>query len=348
MSIRYHDRRDRRIPDYVCQSECIEKGMPKCQSIRGEGIDEAIGQLLIESVTPLALEVVLEVQQQIETCLADAQRLRLQHLQRLQYDADRARLRYMRVDPDNRLVADTLEAQWNEKLRLLAEAKETAQRQHRLDACRITEEQKDRIRALAADFPRMWRDPQTSDRERKRIARLLLEDVTLSRDRNVLVQVRFRGGAARELRLPLPQRSCDRWRTPGSVVAEVDRLLDRHGDAEVAGILEERGLKTGAGGRFDAHKIGRLRRQYRLKSRRERLQSQGWITVRQMASLLGCPLTVVTHWRTVGLLSAIRFSSRSDLLYQPPSDEIIAKIRSRLQPFRWKPLNPQPGIKGVL
>lgn len=348
MSIRYHDRRGRRIPDYVCQRQCIERGVPVCQIIHGAAIDEAIGRLLIESVTPLALEVVLQVQQEIETLLAEAQRLRLQHVQRLQYEADHARLRYMRVDPNNRLVADTLEAQWNEKLRLLAEAKETAERQHRLDASRISGEQKAKIRALATDFPRLWRDPQTSDRDRKRMARLLLDDVTLRRDEDVLVQVRFKGGATRELRVPLPQRSCERWRTPPPIVAEIDRLLDQHSDAEIARILNERGLKTGADGRFDVIKICQLRYYYGLKGRRERLQAQGWITAREMAALLECPLTVVSHWHKVGLLTATRFNARADLLYQRPSEGIVAKIRARLQPHRWKPRDSQPCIKGAI
>lgn len=102
MTVRYHDRHGLRIPDYVCQSECIEKGVPVCQTIHGEAIDAALGLLLVESVTPLALEVVLKVQREIETRMADAQRLRLQHVQRVQYEADQARLRYMRVDPNNR------------------------------------------------------------------------------------------------------------------------------------------------------------------------------------------------------------------------------------------------------
>ena len=90
------------------------------------------GQLLVQSVTPLALEVALNVQSEIQSRLAEAERLRQQQVQRAQYEAERAQVRYMRVDPNNRLVADTLETQWNEKLRLLAQAKEECQQQQRL------------------------------------------------------------------------------------------------------------------------------------------------------------------------------------------------------------------------
>ena len=89
--------------------------------------------------------------------MAEADRLRQQQVQQAQYEADRARVRYMRVDPNNRLVADTLEAQWNEKLRLLAQAKEDCVKQQRLDASQLTAEQRAKILALAADFPRLWK-----------------------------------------------------------------------------------------------------------------------------------------------------------------------------------------------
>jgi len=130
-------------------------------------------------------------------------------VQRAQYEADRARVRYMRVDPNHRLVADTLEAQWNEKLRLLAQAKEDCAKQQRLDSAQLTEEQRTKILALAADFPRLWQEFTTSDRDRKRMARLLLEDVTLfRREQEIVVQVRFKGGATRELHLAVPKRAC--------------------------------------------------------------------------------------------------------------------------------------------
>jgi hypothetical protein len=125
-------------------------------SIPGASIDELVGKLLVQSVTPLALEVALKVQSEIKARMAEADRLRRQQVQRAQYETDQARLRYMRVDPNNRPVADTLEVQWNEKLRLLAQAKEEHEKHHRLDSTQITDERKARIRALASDFPKLW------------------------------------------------------------------------------------------------------------------------------------------------------------------------------------------------
>lgn len=148
MTLRYHQRGGRRTPDYVCAKTAVEQSEPVCQSIPGGGVDEAVGKLLVQSVTPMALEVALKVQEELQTRLDEADRLRQQHVQRAQYEADQARVRYMRVDPNNRLVADTLETQWNDKLRLLAQAKEECEKQRQLDAQRLTAEQKTQVLVL--------------------------------------------------------------------------------------------------------------------------------------------------------------------------------------------------------
>jgi hypothetical protein len=82
-------------------------------------VDDALSHLIVEGLSPLALQVALHVQEQLQDRLVEADRLRRQHVERAAYEAEQARIRYMRVDPNNRLVADTLEALWNEKLRQL-------------------------------------------------------------------------------------------------------------------------------------------------------------------------------------------------------------------------------------
>jgi hypothetical protein len=155
MTVCYHQRCGRLTPDCLRQKNCVEQSRPACQRIPGTGIDEALGQLLVQSVTPLALEVALNVKGEIQQHLAEADRLRQQQVQRAEYEADRARIRYLRVDPNHRLVADTLEAQWNENLRSLAQAREDCEKQQRLDSTQLTAEQRAKILALATDFPRL-------------------------------------------------------------------------------------------------------------------------------------------------------------------------------------------------
>ncbi|HEX6176304.1 MAG TPA: recombinase family protein, partial [Candidatus Binatia bacterium] len=197
MTVRYHSRCTQPVPDYVCQKDGIEHGKPICQSINGEQIDKSISDLLIQTMTPMALDIALAVQQEVQTRLDEVDRLRRKQVERARYEANQAQRRYMHVDPANRLVADTLEAEWNAKLRALNEAQQEYERLRQTDHLAIGAAQRTRIAALASDFPRLWQDPKTPDRERKRMVRLLLEDVTLLKGEQVHVHIRFKGGVLR-------------------------------------------------------------------------------------------------------------------------------------------------------
>jgi DNA invertase Pin-like site-specific DNA recombinase len=329
LTVTYHRRGGQLSPDYVCSVEAVAHAEPPCQRIPGGGIDAAVGRLLVESVTPLALEVALNVQNEIQSRLAQAERLRQQQVQRAQYEAERAQMRYMRVDPNNRLVADTLERQWNEKLRLLAEAKEECQTQQRLDAMQLSQEQRAKILALASDFPRVWQDPQTTDRERKRMARLLLEDVTLRRDQDITVQVRFKGGATHQLQVPLPKSVTVTRKTNLAFIAEMDRLLDEHSEAEVAQMLNERGWRSSTGQPFSLTLVQGLRRTYRLKSRFTRLQERGLLTARQIEDMLGPETNRAKYWRRAGVLKVVKLNQHYKDLYQRPTEAELEMMSHR-------------------
>ena len=329
MTLRYHQRGGRLTPNYVCAKAAVEEAQPVCQSIPGGGVDEAVGSLLIECVTPLALEVALKVQEELQARLEEADRLRQQHVQRAQYEADQARVRYMRVDPNNRLVADTLETQWNDKLRSLTQAKEECEKQRRLDAQRLTVEQKAKVLALASDFPKLWNDAKTPDRERKRMARLLLEDVTLRREEEVLVQVRFKGGATRELRLPLPQRAWEMTQTNPQILTAIDQLLEDHTGKEVAQMLNQRQWRSGHGLGLNQRMVHRLAKDYHLASRDERLRARGLLTPQEIAEQIGSKPNLVDYWREQGLLKGARRNEKNEYYYERPSPEIVQQIKQR-------------------
>lgn len=126
-----------------------------------------------------------------------------------------ARQRYLRCDPNNRLVASTLEADWNTALRALEQVQTEGEQQRQQAALVLTDEVRARVMALTTDFPAVWRAPQTTDRDRKRMLRLLLEDVTLLKTpQQMTLQVRFRGGSTKTLTLLAPQASWQSWTTP--------------------------------------------------------------------------------------------------------------------------------------
>ncbi|MGD0774903.1 MAG: recombinase family protein [Candidatus Solibacter sp.] len=332
MLVRYHMCRQQRVPYYECTRHTHQRGEPPCQVIHGGGIDAAISKLLVETMTPLALEVALSVQQEIQSRVEDADRLRRTQVERARYEVQLAQRRYLQVDPDNRLVAGALEADWNNKLRALADAEQEYERQRQADTARVDAQQREQILALASDFPRLWQDPNTPDRERKRMARLLLEDVTLTKGKEITLGVRFKGGATSVLTVPLPHPYWELHRLDPAVIQEIERLLDQHTEAEIAAMLNARGLRTGYDLSFNAIGIQHALRTHGIKSRRQRLQESGLLTSEEMAAMLHTSPTMIWYWRCHGVLQGEAYGTNR-FLYHRPSPELVKEFQTR-EPHR--------------
>ena len=216
MTVSYHKRCDGSlVPDYMCQRDGINTGTPPCQNICGSGVDEAVAGLVLDALTPLAIQTALQVTAQLHAQAEQADALRATHVQRARHAADAARRRYLAVDPANRLVADALEADWNARLRDLADAEEDYQRARAKAAGPLTGAQLAQVRALAADLPALWRNPATSMKDRKRLIRLLVTDVTLLKDGDAITaHVRLPGGQDRTLTVARPLTAWEAHTTP--------------------------------------------------------------------------------------------------------------------------------------
>ena len=186
-----------------------------CASVPGADLDERIGQLLLDTLSPLAVEAALASRPNCTSGPTDADRMRAAHVERARYHADLARRRYLAVDPANRLVADSLEADWNTALRELNDAQQAYQQARDQHSGQLTDAQRARINQLVTDLPAIWNDPATPARERKRIARLLLTDVTVHRDQyTITAHVRFPGGQDTTLTTPVPKTAGEQRKTP--------------------------------------------------------------------------------------------------------------------------------------
>jgi hypothetical protein len=259
------------------------------------------------------------LQDELENRAQEVDRMRRQQVDRARYAAELAQRRYLRVDPDNRLVADSLEAEWNTKLRVLAAAQDDYERNHGAEGSTLNVEQRQQVMALVMDFPRLWRDPATPQRERKRMVRLLLEDVTLLKTDEVVAHIRFRGGATQTIRLPLPLSAPELRKTHSSVVAEIDRLLDHHTDAEIADILNAQGLRPGVADQFSITIVYQLRMKYGLENRFSRLRRQGMLTLEEMTAASGLHPTTVKDRATKGHLTSSVYNDKGQRLYAPPA-----------------------------
>lgn len=329
MTVRYAIRRGQLIPYYECLNRTGQRGEPPCQVVHGVNVDAVISKLLVEAVTPLALEVALSVQQEIQSRVEEADRLRRTQVERARYEVRLAQRRYMQVDPDNRLVAGTLEADWNNKLRALADAEQEYERQREADDARLDSQQRAQILALARDFPQLWQNPDTPDRERKRIARLILEDVTLTKGKEITLGVRFRGGATTIIQVPLPMPYWKQHSFDPAVVQEIERLLDQgHTEPAIAAILNDRGLRTRHNLPFNKPGIHQSLRTRGIKTGRQRLEVSGLLTSAEMAAMLHTSPTMISYWRKRSMLQGEAYG-KNRFLYHRPSPEIIDQLRIR-------------------
>jgi DNA invertase Pin-like site-specific DNA recombinase len=325
MGVHYSRENGHTVPIYVCQETAVRRAGKTCQTVPGKVIDPAVTALLIEMMTPMTLAVSLEVQRELEARAAETDALRRQHVERLRYETELARRRYMKVDPDNRLVADALEAEWNDKLRLHADAAADYERRSREQAAALDAGMRRRILDLAEQLPRIWQDPRVDSRERKRILRLLVDDVTLVKADTITAHVRLSGGATRTLVLkrPLPIAQIRKFKP--ELIMEVDHLLDQYCDREIADILNKRGCQTWERKPFNLKKIAFIRTAYKLPSRHQRLRHRGMLTTREVAAKLDVAPTTVHEWGRQGLIKKHYADSLNRGLWEIPSGTMIIK-----------------------
>jgi DNA invertase Pin-like site-specific DNA recombinase len=342
LRVQYAARRERLEAWYVCDRAHGSRGEPNCQSIAGAPVDDAIGELISVKMTPAAVELALEIRKEIEARHEEADRLRLRAVERAQIEADLAQRRFMLVDPGNRLVADTLECEWNDKLRALANAQDERQRGQRDDQCAIDDAIRDRLTTMTTDFKTLWRDPSLPNRERKRLLAYVIEDVTFMRlpaEGTTTLHVRFKGGKTETLTVQNPKSSAQQVKTQPKVVELVDELLDDHIYSEIAEILNEKGIRPGgsarrgqADARFTDLRVAYLALHYGLRSRHDRLRDRGMLTKAETASRLGIHETTLTRWVAHGLVARHAYNAHA-YLYEAPGPNSPVKHSSRWDPL---------------
>jgi len=293
-------------------------------------------------MTPAAVELALEIRKEIEARHDEADRLRLRAVERAQFEAGLAQRRFMLVDPGNRLVADTLEREWNDKLRALASAQEDRERERQKDRIAVDGAIRQRLLAMTTDFKALWRDTSLPNRERKRLLAYIIEDVTLVKlpaEGTTRIHIRFKGGRTETLTTQNPKSSAQQVKTDPKVVELVDALLDGHIYPEIADILNGRGIRPGGSARqgqadaqFTALRVAYLANQYGLRSRYDRLRDRGLLTRAEAASRLGICESTLIRWVEYGLVTRHAYNAHA-YLYEAPGPNSPIKHSSR-----WGPL----------
>ncbi len=306
MTVRYHQRGGQRIvPDYLCAHKSIQRGENPC------------GVLLVERVTPEVLALTIAVQEEMVSRAAEAQRLRHLQVERAHYEADLAQRRYLKVDPDNRLVATVLEAEWNTKLRELEETRAIEEQYNRSDQHQVSAEERAQIEEVPERFRQFWTDPKTTVRQRKRAVRLLIEDVTVHKADQIVAHIRFKGGATQTINVPLPPPFAQSRLTAPETLAAIDRLLDEYTDAQVAEQLNHQGYRTFDGLLFHSMHVSQLRRHHGLADRYTRLRSQGMVTAEELAHAYGVSAQVIWRRYHQGRIAGTCYNDRGSCLFSP-------------------------------
>ncbi|MBF6341854.1 recombinase family protein [Nocardia gipuzkoensis] len=277
---------------YVCTSAREHAKSPQCRSVTASTVDEVAGRLLLDAVTPAQIASALAVADEVTERHVRSHRAAELAVERARYDAERAERAFSQVEPENRLVARSLESRWEAKLAAVSEAEaalETAR------AAKPPLPPRSTLEALAADLPGLWNDPDTSPRDRKRLLRTLIADVTLLPTEDpgqVRIGVRWHTGATDEV-------TVDRngvGRTSTTALGIIRRYGAHRTSAQLAEQLNAAGLTTGKGRPFDTAAVARIRDTYSIPAPRTAAIDEGEVSVAQAAALLGVTTKAIYYW----------------------------------------------------
>jgi len=197
----------------------------------------------------------------------------------------------------------------------------------------ISEHQQQRIHALTHDLPALWHDPSTPMRERKRLIRLLVTDITLIRSsEHITAHVRLPGGQQHTLTVPRPRTAAELHTTPDQTLALIDELMAEHTFDEAVTVLNEQNVLTGWGKPYKVASLRALCRTRHIPSLRDRLQTAGMLTLAQIAHDLGAAPTTIKIWQRLGLITGRRINGRVNTSTTPAS-AAHPETRAGTQPY---------------
>ena len=295
-------------PVYGCNTRPEREKGKQCRlSFAAGPVDRAFADLLGGAITSVRIELALAALNALEErdrAIGSQWQMRID---RARYEAELAERRYSAVDPANRLIAATLEQRWNDALQHLHDLETELRKFEKQNMRAVTAEQKEQIRHLVEDFPRLWTAPSTSSKDRKRILRLLVRDITIAKgpeDKMLNLHICWQGGEYETLRVKLPPNRPDAIRYPTEIVNRIRVLARDHRDAEIADILAGEGRKSTTGKNLNASMISWVRWKHRIAAPVP--PDDNTLNVRQVAERYQVSPHVVYYWIDRGVIDNVR------------------------------------------
>jgi DNA invertase Pin-like site-specific DNA recombinase len=291
-----------RHQDTICRQECIH--------IQADLVDRAVSRRVLEVLQPEQLEIALRALKELQERSEAIDRQWQMRIERLEYQAQLAQRRYEEVDPSHRLVAATLEQRWNQALQELQRLKDDHQKHRQQQGIELGAQRRAELLALAQDLPGLWQAQTTSARDRKRMLRLLIKDVTVEKrrlERKALLHIRWQGGAVEDLAVDLPLPMPVRVRYHETIIAQIRTLAARMTDPQIAAALNQQPLRSAKGKVFTKSMIRWIRYRYEIPA--PVLKRPQELTVKELARRLQVSINVVHYWIQRGHLEVRKLSA---------------------------------------
>jgi hypothetical protein len=318
MSVRYQKNCSKLVPIYTCTKDYIKSGKKVCQTVMGEKIDQEIGALILEMLNPLAIKAAIKVENELDKRKIETENFFKQQVQRAQYETEIARRRYMLVDPANRLVATELESEWNSKIRELEKQKEEYEKKKKDHLRQVSKTIRSDIVKITEDFASIWGSKNVSFKDKKRMLRLLIEDVTIKNSgKDVVANIRFKAGTSKTLAIEKKLPIWEVKKTRKDIVRQVDELTENYTPSEIADILNEKGYRAWNGNLFNLRTISRIIRNYDIKSRYRRLRDKGCLSLKEKMLEANLSQAQIMQMRNEGKIIFYRATDRIEYLYAP-------------------------------
>jgi DNA invertase Pin-like site-specific DNA recombinase len=306
-------------PVYQCTADQQQQGSPRCQEVRALPVDAEVEKLALAALAPDRIAVAIAALGELEEEARLLERQWALKRERARYEAERARRQYDAVEPENRLVARSLERVWEEKLRHVEQIEAECESWRREQPISLTDADRDQILSLGQNLPQLWNAATRTAVERKQILRLLLKEVVLDQRRErgqVWIRIVWQTGATSEHRI---QRRVQAY----ADYADLERLEARvralnaaqKMDGEIAGILNAEGLVSARGCPFSGGEIHLLRKRWGIPTVKingneanPRQWADGTYSVQGAAEVLTIAPQTIFKWLQKGWLTGQQLS----------------------------------------
>jgi len=341
MSPRYHGKGGKRVT-YQCDQRRQKDGdYGICWSVAGAAIEIAVTEHVLDAITASQLDLSLAVLGELEQVTQEQHRQWQLRLERVRYEAQRAERQFDAVEPENRLVARTLEKRWNEKLQEVAEVEQAYMQAQRVQRLELTDIQRQQILQLAQDLPAIWQAPTTTVQEQKEMLGLLVKQIALTPidepERCTRVKLLWHTVSTTEVTTKRPTIQ-QRLGTPEVVIQAVRELAYGRTDSAIAEALNEKGLTSATGHSFTASSVAWIRLKFKIPKPESDnrvafhigIREDGWYTTSALAQKLGVGINTIHYWREKGVVPAIRETPHGPWWHQV-TPEILQELRQKIR-----------------